>query len=160
MKTENCFALAFLADQIDADKINASPAITNMVAISAVRKANDTLVSRPPGLVSVFVGATKGIGASALRELVKHLKAPKAYVMGRSKANCASQLTELESLNPQATIIFIETDISLLKNVDAVCKDIVSREPKLDLLYMSPGLLAFGGPDCKRSPSSTLRVGS
>ena len=123
-----------------------------MVAISAVRKANDTLGSRAPGLVSVFVGATQGIGAGTLRELVKRLDAPKVYLLGRSKAKCTSQLTQLRDLNPKASIVFIETEVSLLKNVDAACRDISARESRLDLLYMSPGGLTLGGPDCKKNP--------
>ena len=123
-----------------------------MVAISAIRKANDALISRDPGLVSVFVGATQGIGAGTLTALVKHLNAPKVYLLGRSKARCASQLAQLRNLNPKASIIFIETEVSLLKNVDAACKTISARESSLDLLYMSPGGLAFGGPDCKSNP--------
>ena len=128
-----------------------------MVAISDIRKANSTLGSRPPGLTSVFVGATKGIGASTLKELIKHLNAPKVYLLGRSKARCASQLAQLEILNPKASIMFIETEVSLLKNVDAVCKEISNRESSLDLLYMSPGMLAFGGPDCKSFTSGHAR---
>ena len=123
-----------------------------MVDISAIRKANGTLGSRAPGLVSVFVGATQGIGAGTLRELVKHLKAPKVYLLGRSEARSAGQLAQLRHLNPDASILFIETEVSLLKNVDAVCQDISARESSLDLLYMSPGRLTFGGPDCKKPP--------
>ena len=120
-----------------------------MVAISAIREANDTLGSRAPGHVSVFVGATQGIGAGTLRELVKHLNAPKVYLLGRSKARCASQLVQLRELNPKASILFIETEVSLLSNVDAACSDISAQESTLDLLYLSPGGLTFGGPDCK-----------
>ena len=122
-----------------------------MVAISAIREANDSLGSRAPGLVAVFVGATQGIGAGTLSALVKHLDAPKVYLLGRSRARCAGQLTQLRDLNPEASIVFIETEVSLLKHVDAACKAISAQESALDLLYMSPGGLTFGGPDCKKT---------
>lgn len=117
-----------------------------MVAISIVRKANGALASKPASLICVFVGATRGIGASTLRELVKHLKAPKIYILGRSKAKCTRQLAELGTLNPSASLVFLEAEVSRLRSVDEVCAHIKSLESSLDLFYMSPGVLAMGGP--------------
>ncbi|KAL9039461.1 MAG: hypothetical protein Q9214_004870, partial [Letrouitia sp. 1 TL-2023] len=119
-----------------------------MVAISVVRKANGTLASKPTGLICVFVGATRGIGASTLSESAKHLKSPKIYVLGRSKAKCTRQLAELGTLNPSASIVFLEAEVARLRSVDEACDHIKSLESSLDLLYMSPGVLAMGGPDC------------
>lgn len=119
-----------------------------MVAITVVRQANDALSTRPSGLVAVFVGATRGIGAGTLKATVQHLQAPKIYVLGRSKAKCLDQLTELETLNAQASIVFMETDVSLLKNVDSACRQITAQESRIDLLYMSQGMLPMDQPDC------------
>ena len=121
-----------------------------MVAIKTVRESNAALKSGTPGLEALFAGATNGIGLSTLRELVKGLNAPRVYIVGRSKEKFSGQLAELELLNANASIEFIEAQISLLKDVDAVCDTALSQERKLDLLYLSPGYLAFGGPDCKQ----------
>jgi len=123
-----------------------------MVDLHAVRQSNAALRANPSGFVAVFVGATSGIGASTLKELVKGLSAPKFYVIGRSKTRFSSQLAELKAVNSGAVIIFIHAEISLLKNVDAVCEEVASREAKVDLLFMSAGLLAFGGPHCAQVP--------
>lgn len=120
-----------------------------MVAIDTVRAANSSLKSGPSGLVALFVGATKGIGAATLRKLTKNLKAPTIYIVGRSKGGFSSQLSELKTLNPDASFEFLETEISLIKNVDWICKKLKETESKLDLLFMSPGLLPIGGPTCR-----------
>jgi NAD(P)-dependent dehydrogenase (short-subunit alcohol dehydrogenase family) len=122
-----------------------------MVAIKVVRESNAALKAETPGLVALFAGATNGIGLSTLKELVKDLNAPRVYIVGRSKEKFRNQVAELELLNPEASIKFIEAQVSLLKDVDDLCKDVSSQERKLDLLYMSPGYLAFGGPECKQS---------
>lgn len=123
-----------------------------MVSLSSVRESNSTLQARPPGWVAVFVGATSGIGAGTIKQLVRNSFSPKFYVIGRSEAKFSRQRKELEVLNPSAVIVFVQTEISLLRNVDAVCKEIASKEDYIDLLFMSAGSLAFGGPHCKFEP--------
>ena len=131
-----------------------------MVDLRAVRQSNAALRANPSGFVAVFVGATSGIGAGTLKELVKDLSAPKFYVIGRSKTRFSSQLAELKALNSGAVIIFIQAEISLLKNVDSVCEEVASKEAKVDLLFMSAGLLAFGGPHCAHVPlTSNSKLG-
>jgi NADP-dependent 3-hydroxy acid dehydrogenase YdfG len=120
-----------------------------MVAVDTVRAANASLKSGQPGLVALFVGATKGIGAATLRQLTKNLKAPTIYIVGRSKGGFSSQLSELKTLNPDASFEFLETEISLIKNVDRISKKLKETESKLDLLFMSPGILPIGGPTCR-----------
>lgn len=124
-----------------------------MVIIKTVRESNAALkATAAPGFVALFAGATNGIGLSTLQQLIKNLNAPKVYVVGRSKASFASQLSDLADLNPEASVEFLEAQLSLLKDVDHICHVVKSKESKLDLLYMSPGYLAFGGPDCKQKP--------
>jgi NAD(P)-dependent dehydrogenase (short-subunit alcohol dehydrogenase family) len=102
-----------------------------------------------PGFVAVFVGATRGIGLATLQALTRTLKKPRFYVIGRSQAKFEPELAALRECNPDAEIRFLEGKISLLKEVDDVCDSILQIESHLDLLYMSPGSLAFGGPHCK-----------
>lgn len=119
-----------------------------MVALSDVVAHNNCLKQRPSGLIALFVGATSGIGLSTLRNLAKRLPHSRLYVVGRSKERFASELSRLERLNDCTEIIFIEAEIALIKNTNKIVKFLSNRESKLDLLYMSPGYLAFGGPHC------------
>ncbi|KAF2686191.1 NAD(P)-binding protein [Lentithecium fluviatile CBS 122367] len=115
------------------------------IPITRVRGANERL-TRTSGHVALFIGATNGIGASTFHSFLKYFNAPKVYVVGRLKTKAAAQLATLQELNSAATIIFLENEISLIKNVDTVCAQIKEKEQHLDLLYMSAGYLAFGEP--------------
>ena len=118
-----------------------------MVAIKDVRISNAAFKAskESSGLVAVFVGATSGIGMGSLKALARKAHEPKVYILGRSKRAAAPLLIELGTLNPQATYVFIETEVSLMRNVDMACEQIKSNEKKVDILFMSPGYLGFGG---------------
>jgi NAD(P)-dependent dehydrogenase (short-subunit alcohol dehydrogenase family) len=116
-----------------------------MVSMKEVRLSNGGLEKGPAGLKALFVGATAGIGASAVKQFALNTKSPTVYLAGRSQAKAAPLLDELKSLNPQATFTFIEAEVSLLKGVDKVCDEILAKEQKLDLLWVSQGLLSFSG---------------
>jgi len=118
-----------------------------MVNIKDVRKSNLAfkLSGHASGLVAVFVGATSGVGMGTLKQFAKYATAPKVYVIGRSKTGATPLLNELKASNPEATFEFIETEISLIKNVDLACDEIKSKEKKVDILFMSPGYLSFDG---------------
>ncbi|KXH45009.1 hypothetical protein CSIM01_01138 [Colletotrichum simmondsii] len=106
-----------------------------MPSLLSVLEHNASLSARKAGFVAVFAGATSGIGLATLKVLTVSLVSPRFYVIGRSKANFAPQIAALRRSNPSASIHFIETEIALLRNVSAVCEDIVRREPHVDLLY-------------------------
>ncbi|KAG9236618.1 hypothetical protein BJ875DRAFT_215235 [Amylocarpus encephaloides] len=118
-----------------------------MVNIKDIRASNAQLkgskeFSTP---VAVFVGATSGIGMGTLKQFVKQTTSPKAYIVGRSKGAATPLLDELKTSNGSGTLIFLETEISLMKNVDQICDEIKAQENKVDLLFMSPGYLTFEG---------------
>lgn len=117
-----------------------------MVKISDVRKSNLAfkLSGNASGLVAVFVGATSGIGMGTLKQFAKYAQAPKVYILGRSKTAAAPLLNTLQVSNPEGKFEFIETEISLMKNVDLACDQIKANEKKVDILFTSPGYLAFG----------------
>lgn len=127
-----------------------------MVSMKEVRVSNDSIRNETAGLKALFVGATAGIGASAVKQFALHAKAATVYLAGRSHAKATPLLDELKSLNPQATFNFIEADISLLKGVDRVCDEILAKEQKLDLLWLSQGLLSFSGQQSKLPARDTL----
>ncbi|KLP19123.1 uncharacterized protein LW94_494 [Fusarium fujikuroi] len=100
----------------------------------------------PQSFVAVFVGATRGIGLATLKVLIRALPNSRFYVIGRSKARFAGELALLKEYNPNATIQFVEAEVSLIKGIDDACERIMKLEKHVDLLFMSPGSLAFRGP--------------
>ncbi|KUJ11754.1 uncharacterized protein LY89DRAFT_739170 [Mollisia scopiformis] len=116
-----------------------------MVNIKSVRESNLAfkLSGHASGLVAVFVGATSGIGKGTLKQFAKYAQAPKVYILGRSKKAAHPLLDELQASNPQSKFEFIETEISLMKNVDLACDQIKANEKKVDILFTSPGYLSF-----------------
>ncbi|KAK9482729.1 hypothetical protein V1527DRAFT_475450 [Lipomyces starkeyi] len=116
-----------------------------MVNIKNIRASNSNLKTKPPGMVALFVGGTSGIGKGTLKQFAKCANTPKVYIVGRSKSSAAPLLNELESLNPRGTFVFIETEISLIKNVDAVSEEIKQKEQNLDLVFLSAGYLSLAG---------------
>ncbi|OBT81098.1 hypothetical protein VE02_10279 [Pseudogymnoascus sp. 03VT05] len=118
-----------------------------MVKTTAIRQCNEHFArENNAGLICVFAGATSGSGAGTLEAMVGMLHSSTFYIIGRSAARFASQRKKLEKLNPNCKLEFLEAQVSLLSDVDAVCKQIAASEKKVDLLYISPGCIPFGGP--------------
>ncbi|KAF2738429.1 NAD(P)-binding protein [Polyplosphaeria fusca] len=116
-----------------------------MVALDVIRAHNATLRSLPPGLVAVFVGGTSGIGYSTARELVRHTTDPHVYLVGRSQEEASRIIAELKEINATSRTSFIKSDVSLLKSVDEVCKEIKEKEKKVNLLFMTAGYTTMAG---------------
>ncbi|TVY12515.1 Oxidoreductase andH, partial [Lachnellula arida] len=116
-----------------------------MVNIKDVRASNAAFKKSNSGLVAVFVGATSGIGMGTLKQFAKHANSPTIYIVGRSQSAARALLDELSASNPDAVLNFIETEVSLMKNVDRACDEIKSKETKVDILFVSPGYLSFDG---------------
>ncbi|WZH41738.1 uncharacterized protein QYS62_002694 [Fusarium acuminatum] len=116
-----------------------------MVLLSIVQQTNASAASKlPAGLVAVFAGATAGIGEMALRAFAKHTVRPKIYYVGRSQEAGDRLQKELSEVNSEGSYVFIKKDMSLLKNVDEVCRDIKSKETVLNVLFLSQGTLKMG----------------
>lgn len=114
------------------------------VTLEQVQASNASIKQTyPDGLVAVFAGATAGIGEASLREFVRHTTKPRAYIIGRSQEACDRLDAELKALNPEGQYHFIRSDISLLRNVDKVCREICSKETAINILFMSQGGLYF-----------------
>ncbi|GAB1740068.1 hypothetical protein NU219Hw_g4988t1 [Hortaea werneckii] len=118
-----------------------------MVAISEVKSANASLNKSPKELTAVFTGATNGIGLATLRAFAKHISSPSAIIVGRSHTKFANELDNLRTINPKGTYTFLETDISLIQNIDQICQTIQTHlnGTKVDLLLMSQGYISFNG---------------
>jgi NAD(P)-dependent dehydrogenase (short-subunit alcohol dehydrogenase family) len=121
-----------------------------MVELTEVHNANATLVQSQP-LVAVFFGGTSGIGhqslcALAAAEAEHKGKGLRAYIVGRNATAAAEIITESRGLYPQGQYHFLKIgDLSLFKNVDRVCAEIIQQEqkessdPRIDYLMMSQG---------------------
>ncbi|RYP45089.1 hypothetical protein DL768_008520 [Monosporascus sp. mg162] len=126
--------------------------------LSLIREANARYSSSHEPVVCVFAGATSGIGASTIERLARMFERPTFYVVGRSKSRFAPQRTRLNAINPSCKIVFLEAEFSLLSHVDDVCNQISASEQKVDLLYMSPGLIPLNGAEYTKEGLETCFV--
>ncbi|KAB8077950.1 hypothetical protein BDV29DRAFT_197935 [Aspergillus leporis] len=115
-----------------------------MVSLKTVQASNASLRAIP-NITALFVGGTSGIGQSTLRQLARHADSPTAYIIGRNQSRAKPFLTELQQLNPEGHFIFIEADVSLIRNVDQACQQILQQEKHLNFLFMTPGGISLGG---------------
>lgn len=124
-----------------------------MVSLSDVQASNAQIVTAlPPGLIAVFVGATNGIGEYSLKEFARHAQKPRVYFVGRSQEAGDRITKECQELSLGGEFIFIKADVSLLKSVDEVCREIKSKEKTINLLFMTCGsALAHVGKYLTRS---------
>lgn len=123
-----------------------------MVSLTDIQSSNSRLSSAlPPGLVAIFVGATRGIGETSLKEFAKHARKPRVYLIGRSQEAGDRVVDECKELNPEGEYIFLKADTSLICTVDDLCRDIKSREKAVNLLFLTTGTLVFD-----KSISATL----
>lgn len=116
-----------------------------MVSLPDVQSSNSQIANTlPAGLVAVFVGATNGIGEAALKEFARSARSPRAYFIGRSQEAAARITAECRQLNPEGEFTFIKADVSLIRNVDAVCREIQSKETSINILFLSCGTIRCG----------------
>jgi short-subunit dehydrogenase len=76
---------------------------------------------------------------------VRYTSAPHVYLVGRSREQADRLIAEFQKLNGEAQVQFIQSDVSLLRNVDEVCKEISSKERKVNLLMLSAGIMTTKG---------------
>ncbi|KAG7121186.1 hypothetical protein VDGD_02653 [Verticillium dahliae] len=118
-----------------------------MVAIKQIRACNGQLNDETVPRTAVFVGATSGIGKATLQSLVNIGSPVRAYIVGRASTESAMKpfLDELRASNPKADLIYVPGEVSLLAEVKRISLDIKSREPTVDLLFLSAGYAPLGG---------------
>lgn len=115
-----------------------------MVTLDQVHASNAEISkSLPAEVVGVFVGATSGIGEAGLKEFVSQAKQPKCYLVGRSEQAATRIIDECKTLNPDARVIFMRADVSLVKEVDKLCENIKSKENTINVLFLSAGSVEF-----------------
>jgi NAD(P)-dependent dehydrogenase (short-subunit alcohol dehydrogenase family) len=120
-----------------------------MVALDTVQQSNGLLATLPQahGLVALFVGATSGIGQSALEHFAKCAAAPRIYSTARAQTVASHDefLGTLREANPAGTYTLLMADASLVSDIDSAVDAVLQKETKVDLLFMSPGFFAFEG---------------
>jgi len=118
-----------------------------MVSIQDIRAQLTGVKRLGPGLVAVFVGGTSGIGETTAREFVRYTINPRVYLVGRSQEQADHIQAEFKELNPESQVNFIQSDVSLLQNVDKVCDEIKAKEEKINVLFLSAGIMTMKGRD-------------
>jgi NAD(P)-dependent dehydrogenase (short-subunit alcohol dehydrogenase family) len=114
-----------------------------MVALAEIHRSNARIATAIQPLVGVFVGATSGIGETALREFVRLGGSCRVYFVGRSQESGNRILAELKELNKQADVKFIQADVGLMKKVDEVSERIREQEKYINVLFLSQGTAQF-----------------
>ena len=138
-----------------------------MVALEIVRESNARLRELGPGLVALFgrqhpwckhhiisanilfapVGGTSGVGEYTAKAFVKNTTSPRVYLVGRSSDAANRIIDECKALNQDGKVEFIKADVSELREVDRVCKEIESREKGINLIVQTQGNLNLRGRD-------------
>jgi NADP-dependent 3-hydroxy acid dehydrogenase YdfG len=115
-----------------------------MVALAKIVASNERIASTfPEGLVAVFVGGTSGVGENTVKAFAKYAPKSRAYIVGRSQEAANRIIKECNQLNPEGKFEFIITDVSLLKNIDDVCRQIESKETAINILFQTQGNMAY-----------------
>jgi NADP-dependent 3-hydroxy acid dehydrogenase YdfG len=115
-----------------------------MVGLTDVVASNNRIISAfPDGLVAVFVGGTSGVGEYTVQALAKYAFKPRVYIVGRSEEAAERIIKECQQLNPGGKFEFIKADVSHLKSVDDVCRQIKSKESSINLLFESQGSTGY-----------------
>lgn len=105
-------------------------------------------------LNTITVGGTSGIGETTAREFARHTVEPRIYLVGRNQTEASRIIDELAKLNPDGKVSFVQTDASLLRSVDKACDQIKEKEDKINLLFLSPGVMTTKGRQGKQTPGA------
>ncbi|KAM0421189.1 hypothetical protein ACHAPT_011081 [Fusarium lateritium] len=117
-----------------------------MVSYTEIKASNSLVNDVTIPSVAVFVGGTSGIGKLTVKALVATGSSLRIYLIGRksSRERTHTFIEELRVINPKAEVIWTEADVSLLADTKRVCEVIKSKEPRVDLLFLTPGYAPFG----------------
>jgi NADP-dependent 3-hydroxy acid dehydrogenase YdfG len=111
-----------------------------MVNFSDVLASNARIPSAlPKRFVAVFAGATSGIGEATLKSLLKYAVEPRIYLIARNQTSAERVIAECQQLNPRGEYIFVQADLSSIRETDRACEHIKSREKLVNLVFLSAG---------------------
>lgn len=120
-----------------------------MPNLSEVRTLNASLSPKYSNPVAVFVGGTSGIG-QGMAEAFARLTNGKATIIlvGRNKTSAESILAKLHksSESPNESVYeFVPCDVTLMRNVVAASKQILSKHQKVNFLVLTTGFFSTAG---------------
>ncbi|MCJ1337814.1 hypothetical protein MMC09_003098 [Bachmanniomyces sp. S44760] len=93
------------------------------------------------GKVFFLTGGTAGLGAGCLQSLMQHGPSH-VYFTGRSTANANRLIDNIRQKVPNATITFMECDLSSFASVQTVAKRFLAESARLDVLICNAGIMA------------------
>ncbi|KAI1211904.1 NAD(P)-binding protein [Annulohypoxylon truncatum] len=134
-----------------------------MVKLDVVRSANAALADGTKPFVAVVAGGTAGIGEATVRALAATFAGRgsgdgdrgflRVYIVGRNREAAHKIIAECETACPGGVFRFYKGDLSLLKEVDRVCAEIIGIEQreadakaapaKIDFLVCCQGVLSL-----------------
>lgn len=116
-----------------------------MVTYAEIQASNALINDATAPRVAVFVGATSGIGKLTIKAFVATGASMRIYLIGRksSEERTNSFIQELHAINLKAEVIWTEGEISLLAETKRVCEVIKTKEPRIDLLFLTAGYTPF-----------------
>ena len=94
-------------------------------------------------MVTVFAGATSGIGEATLKTFVKYAVEPRIYLFARKQAAAERLIAECRQINPRGEYIFIYADLMSIKETDRACEQVKKKEKLVNLVVLSAGQLIF-----------------
>jgi 3-oxoacyl-[acyl-carrier protein] reductase len=106
------------------------------------------------GQVAVVTGAGRGIGAAIARKLAGMGAA--TVLCGRTRGPLESTASAISEAGDKAKVI--QCDVTDLRSVEAVAKDVESNFGRLDILVNNAGIGGFGGPLHQMPPDSWDQV--
>ncbi len=117
-----------------------------MVSYEEIQASNALINDATAPRVAVFVGGTSGIGKFTVRALVATGASMRIYLVGRksSEERMHAFIQELHAINSKAELIWTEGEVALLAETKRVCEAIKSKEPRVDLLFLTAGYAPFG----------------
>lgn len=107
--------------------------------------------------VAVFLGGTSGIGEYTVRAFARRATSARIYIVGRNITAAEKIIDDCATLSPSSEFEFIQQDVALLKDGIKVAAKIKEKEDRVDLLFMTPDYLSFGGRDGE-DPAPTLAL--
>ena len=114
-----------------------------MQLVVLVKVLSNSFIVRPSGHGYIWLDGTKA-NQSALF-LARYLADCDRIYRNEDAANRI--ISELRAIQPDGQLTFIKKDLTLLKNVDEVCEEIKGKERKLNILFMTQGVLSLKGRD-------------
>ncbi|KAJ7035979.1 NAD(P)-binding protein [Mycena alexandri] len=117
-----------------------------MLSLSTVRSFNAGFApSYTP--VAIFVGGTSGIGQGMAEAFARHTNGNAHIVLvDRNRAAAEAILATFpKPAIPGISHEFVECNISLMKNVRRVAKELSTRTPKINFLVLTPGVVTLNG---------------